>query len=202
MDRRNWLKQSGLGLTTLALTGGTSLFVAGCPWTSIESAISAYVPVGLAAFNGVVLLLSSVGLIPPGTSTAIGLVIAIVKAGFADLLTAINEYNAAPAASKVSFSQKISLILTDIGDNIQKFMNDISTSLATSTVGKLVVGLVSLILSTLAGFAGQLPAPAAGKHTYSVAGQAVTPKAISVKQFKQQYNQLAGAAGHPEIELH
>jgi hypothetical protein len=198
LTRRNWIQQSGVALA--AASFGTITFsMAGC---SVMSAISAYVPVGLAAFNGVIALLSSVGLIPPGTSTAIGLIVAIVKAGFADLLTAINEYNAAPAASKVSFEQKISLVLTDIGDNITKFMDDVSSSLATSTVGKLVVGLVSLILSTLAGFAGQLPAPAAGRKTYAVAGQAVTPRAISVKEFKKEYNQLVGAGGHPELELH
>jgi hypothetical protein len=199
MNRRNMLQRLTFGFAAL-LVSGPSLFMAGCTWSSVESAIAAYVPVGLAAFNGVLMLLSAAGVIPPGTSTAIGALVVLIKAGFADLLAAVQEYQNAPAAQKVTFKEKIAELLTVLGDNIQKFMTDISVS--DNKLLQLVTGLVSLILTALAGFSAQLPAPLAGRKKLTVGGKPITPKLISLKDFKRQYNQLAGAASHPEIELH
>jgi hypothetical protein len=197
MNRRNMLQRSAFGLAALLVTGPT-LFLAGCTFGGVMAAISAYVPVGLAAFNGVLALLT--GVIPPGTSTAIGALVVLIKAGFADLLAAVQEYQNAPAAQKVTFKEKISELLTVLGDNIQKFMTDISIS--DNKLLELVTGLVSLILTALAGFSAQLPAPLAGRKKLTVGGKPITPKLMSVKEFKRQWNQIAGAASHPEIELH
>jgi hypothetical protein len=199
MNRRNMLQRSAFGFAALLVTGPT-LFLAGCTFGGVMAAISAYVPVGLAAFNGVLALLTAAGVIPPGTSTAIGALIVLIKAGFADLLAAVQEYQNAPAAQKVTFKEKISELLTVLGDNIQKFMTDISVS--DNKLLELVTGLVSLILTALAGFSAQLPAPLAGRKKLTVGGKPITPKLMSLKDFKHQWNQIAGAASHPEIELH
>jgi hypothetical protein len=193
------LQRLAFGFTAF-LAGGV---LSGCPsFGGITSAISTYVPVGLAAFNGVLLLLTSAGVIPPGTSTAIGALVLLVKAGFADLLAAVQEYNNAPAAQKVTVKEKISLILAVIAANIEKFASDIVGMVSDNKLLQVVTGLLTLILATLAGFSGQLPAPLAGRKTLSVAGKAVTPKLLPLKDFKKQWNQLAGAGGHPEVELH
>jgi hypothetical protein len=201
MNRRNMLQRSAFAIAAF-LAGG---ILSGCPslpgFGGILSTISAYVPIGLAAFNGVLLLLTSAGIIPPGTSSAIGAVVLLVKAGFADLLAAVQEYQNAPAAQKATLKGRITEILTVLGDNIQKFASDIISTAANNPLLVTVTGLLALILSTLAGFAGQLPAPVSGRKTLTLAGKPVTPKTLSLKEFKKQWNQLAGSGGHPEIEL-
>jgi hypothetical protein len=199
MNRRTWFKTSGSGVTALLIAGSGSLFLSGC---NVIASIKAYIPVGIAAFTGVVSLLSGLGIIPPGTGTAIALLVGLVKSGFADLMAAIDQYNAAPAADKSTLLAKVSLILSEVSQNIGKFFSDLAIN--DSTVLTLVTGLVRLILSTLAGFAAQLPPPPTPLAlSFKVAGHpvAITPKIISRSAFVKQYNQLCANAGHPELAL-
>src|ERR1017187_2283776 len=64
-----------------------------CSFSSVYAEIKAYVPVGLQAFTSILSILASVGIIPPGVGTLIGTLVTLVKAGFADLLTAVTDYN-------------------------------------------------------------------------------------------------------------
>ena len=114
--------------TSLVAAGSGSLLLEGCTVGGVISEIKAYVPIGIAAFNGVVALLTTVGIIPPGTGTAIAMLVALVKNGFADLMAAIDEYNNAPASSKTTLLAKISLILSEVSQNIGKFFADLAIS--------------------------------------------------------------------------
>ena len=127
----------------------------------------------------------------------------------ADVLAAIDQYNNAPAADKTTLLAKISLILSDLSQNIQTFVSDVLPSLSGNTALALVTGLISLILSTLAGFAAQLPTPpagAVGAHAHRAAravpaGIVIAPKVLSRKNFVKQYNALCASNGHAEISL-
>jgi hypothetical protein len=199
MNRRTWFKTSGSGVAALLISGSGSLLLSGC---NVIASIKAYIPVGIAAFSGVVSLLSGLGIIPPGTGTVIALLVGLVKSGFADLMAAIDQYNAAPAADKATLLAKVSLILSDVSRNIGKFFSDLTIN--DTTVLTLVTGLVQLILSTLAGFAAQLPpAPTPVALTAKVSGHpiTITPKILSRSAFVKQFNQIVTAGGHPEMVL-
>ena len=196
MNRRTFMG------TSLVAVGSGTMLLEGCTFGGVIAEIKAYIPIGIAAFNGVVTLLTGLGIIPPGTSTLLALLIAAVKGGFADIIAAIDAYNNAPAADKTTLLQKISLILSEISANIGKFFADLNIS--NSSVLTLVTGLVQLILSTLAGFASQLPAPPTPVALSArVAGHpiVITPKILSRSEFKAQWNKTVTTAGHPELVL-
>jgi hypothetical protein len=192
MNRRTFAGRLLTGLGAIALAGTqTACWFSGSLFTQILG----YVGVGLTAFNAVV------ALVDPGAAAGVAVIIALVKAGFADLQLAVQAYNNAPAASKATWLGKISVVLSDLQTEIQSFW--VGLRLPGGTIATLISGLLSIILSTLAGFAGQLPPPPAGARLKGTPFGAlpVTPHVRSKKQFESDFNKALTDAGQPAVQF-
>jgi hypothetical protein len=193
LNRRSFLKTGAL-----AVAGAGVLELEGCSPSTVYAQIEAWVPTALLALQGILTVIAP--FVP--ISGTISVIVGLIKASFADLEAAVTEYQNAPAANKTTLLGKIRTVLQDIADNFGKFLADLN--LGGNPMLTLVVSLVQVILNVLAGFANQLPGPAAMSRTYSTrSGQAVlvNPTKMSLKQFKAFYNKLAEQNGHPEIDL-
>ena len=205
MNRRQFLEKSGhgaMGTALLVATATSSTFLlGGC---SLESAIKTWVPVVRLAFGGILTVLESAGLFVPGVGTAIGIIATMIKAGFDDVLGAIDQWNKAPAASKATFLGKISTFLAALRDNFGKFWTDLK--LPGGSIVGLIKGVSQVIMDAIASFLGQLPTPVTTAVRYSVAGGPEITSAVSKKMdlndFKKQFNAVVSQYGHPEIALH
>jgi len=179
LTRRGFVIGSGTVVATLPL--------AGCPsFSTIELDIEKYVPVGLQTFSSILGVLSEVGIV---INPVLGLAITGVKAGFADLQVAIKNYESAPAADKTTLTGKIATALGDAEGMLQQFWNDLS--IPDQKDETLIQSLLGVIVSVLSGFSAQFPAVKSvtalkpGKKVIPV-----TPKIVSVKQFKKNFNQV------------
>jgi hypothetical protein len=193
MTRRDFGKSTGIGLLGLAVGG--SLLTEGCG--NIFSEILAWVPVGKAAFQGIINLLEGAGLVNP----AINALVTTILAGFDDLVADIKAYQAIqppPAGALAKIQEVFSLIV----NNFQSLLSQV----AANPIATLIIGLAQIILSTIAGFMGQLPATAKTLQltgTFRVGRETVsyTAKARTRRQFKKDWNHVAEAGGHKEIDL-
>jgi hypothetical protein len=96
---------------------------------------------------------------------------------------------------------KIQAVFNLIVANFESLLSQV----AQNPIVSVVIGLAQIILSTIAGFMGQLPATP-GKTlsvTFRVANEnaSFTPKARSRRQFKKDWNAVAAAGGHSEVKL-
>jgi hypothetical protein len=175
----------------LLLSLGWSMVLTGC--TSF-AAILSWVDTGLSAFQSVVDLLVGQGVLMVTIGSAIDLLIKAIKAAIADVGTAVSNYNAAPAASKVTLEGKISTALVVAQNLIAQFWNDLS--IPDTKLASTVAGLLGLIVSTLAGFMSLLPpAPApAAVRTFPKTLPVSTQK-LSTAQFKAKFNGILAANG-------
>lgn len=162
-----------------------------------------YVNVGLQAFQSIVDLLTGAGVIPPGEGTLIDLAIALVKSGFADVQTAVNDYDSAPADQKSSLKLKIALALSILEANIQSFWSDLK--IPDVKLASLVQGLIGIILSTLGAFSATLPTPPANVKAENAKALAhritVSPKARTVHEFKSDFNKLLVTNGYTQYSI-
>lgn len=192
MNRRSFAKKS-----LLFLAVGSALSLDGC---NVFDDILNWIPVGLTALQGIITILGS--LIPPPALA----IITVIKAGFADLLAAVKEYNAdTNPADKATLLAKIRTFLNDIVNNFQSFLN--ALNLGNNPIVNIVIGLADIIISAIEGFMGQLPpsAPTPLAMTLHVGSKSVTvvPKFYkSVADFKKAYNSIATSNGHPEVIIH
>ncbi len=192
MNRRTFASRIG-SFALLAFAGGFSLSLTGC---NVFSNILNWIPVGLSAIDSIITLLGP--LVPP---PAIAIIV-LVKAAFADLSAAISQYNAdTNPADKSSLLAKIKTLLSAIADNFQKFLD--ALNLGNNPIVAIVIGLANIILSAIMGFMGQLPAiPTTKAVKLGTQTQPVVPKTYkTVAAFKADFNKVAVAGGHPEIEL-
>lgn len=197
MNRRKFFTYSGAG--TLAIAGG-SIMNTGCWLTgNVFNSIMGYISVGLQAFSAVTQLLTGSGVITATEGTAIATVINLVKVGFADLQTAVANYENAPAAQKATLMGKVSTALADLEGVIQQFWNDLQ--IPDVKLANLIQGLLGIILSTLSGFATQLPAPAGVKARVLAKTIVVPPQKRSQKQFKKDFNQILKENGYSQYEV-
>jgi hypothetical protein len=192
MDRRNFVVRAFLGLGAVMATTvlNTGCFLSGTIFTKIMG----YVGLGLAAFQAVVSLLD------PPLALAMAGGIALVKAGFADVQTAVQDYNNAPAADKATLLGKVKIVLADLQTEIQSFWSNLHLPGAT---GGLISSLLGIILSTLAGFAGQLGSLPAGAKLKMLPANPlpVTPKPRSKKQFEADFNKALTDAGQQPVNF-
>ena len=197
MNRREFSKKmSGM---LLFAAGAFSITMTGC---NVFDDILSWIPVGIAAIDGVVTVLGP--LVGPGPAA----IIALIKGAFADLVAAVTQYrNDANPADKATLVAKIRTLLSDIVTNFQSFLN--ALNLGANPIVTIVIGLANVILSTIAGFMNQLPQPAGTKSmtlasSVHVGAQTmrVVPKHYkNVGDFKHEYNAVCSAGGHPEISL-
>lgn len=156
-----------------------------------------YSSVSLQAFGSIVSILAGGGVISLGSGQAIDLVIAMVKAALADVGTAVSAYDAAPATDKATFLGKLSTALSVAMAELQTFWNDLT--IPDPQLAQLIQGLLGVILSTLAGFATQLPAPQTSLAARRADGLPrrlpITPMKRSVSQFRKDFNAVLKAHG-------
>lgn len=184
--------------TSFVLLGFTAIFssfLAGCGFvTDIE----VWIPVAIVAINGIVTVVGT--LMPPGALTFITL----VKASLSDLDATVTQYaNDTNPADKATWEAKISTILNDIASNFQSFLT--ALNLGDNPIVNIVIGLANVLLAAIAGFLGQLPATSKSLSMSLRVGSktmTVVPKFYkNVKDFKHDYNAVAIADGHPEIQI-
>lgn len=184
MNRRNFFLYSSVG----AITGSTVL-TTGCWFSSnLFTSITKYVGVGLQGFSAIVGILEGAGIINPVAGTAIFALINLVKAGFADLQTAVNNYNAAPAEQKQTLLGKISVAVATLEQSLQEFWSDLQ--IPNPGLATVIEGLLGVILSTLAGWSSGLPAPVGVQKRALAKAIVVTPKKRSPSQFKKDFNAI------------
>ena len=179
-----------IGVFTLLTTAGWSVVLEGC--ASFKQ-ISGWVVTGLSSFQSVVDLLVGEGLIMVAIGSVIDLIIKGVKAAIADIGTAVDNYNNAPAATKASLLGKISDALIAAQNEIAQFWNDlmIPDAKAASTVA----GLLGLIVSTLSGFMAGLPAATKQLMTF----QKTLPRVAAAKSegdFKKRFVAILESNGY------
>lgn len=148
VGRRQFVGHLTRSAAAVALSSAV-VSMSGCSvWTDILN----WVPVGEAALNSILSILSANGI----TVAAPGLaIIQTIEAGFTALVAAIKEYQST-TPPPVGTLAKIETILTDIADNFSTFLKSLNISGGLLGV---IVGLAQVVLSTIAGFMGQLPTP-------------------------------------------
>jgi hypothetical protein len=200
LTRRELFKVSGSSVGLYFMASSFTLLSGGCTFGSVFSQIQAWVPVGLNAFNGVLTILEGAGVINPIAGSAVALLIQTIQAAFAQLAADVQAYQSItppPAGALAKIEATLGIIVT----HFQAFLSSINIS--DNKIVTLVVGLVQIILSTIAGFQSQLPtAAAAASRTLQVSGQtiAIVPVKRSVKQFKKDFNAACGS--HTEAFIH
>jgi phage-related protein len=199
MNRREFVGHLTVGPAALALCSGfiaaTIASLEGCNAGSVWTQIQTWVPVGISAFEQILILVA------PLAAPGIDVIAEAVKAGFSVLAGAISQYINAPAADKVTLLQKVQLAFQDVSQNLQAFLTAINVA-GTNPIVKVVLGLVSIILSTIASFMSQIgptPAPVALRAAGTQVD--VVPVKRSLKQFKADFNAALVAAGHPELRV-
>lgn len=202
MNRRNFISLSFI--TTLFMS---ALGMAGCSFASIEAQIKIYLPIAVTAISNLLNLLGSVGVIPLGTGTAAAALVETINAAVVAALQAIDEYENDPAADKATLIGKIVSILKAISDNVSSFVS--ALNLTGNPIISTVTAVVSVIVSTLAGFIQSLmpatPAPVTAKavsRPVTVGGVpvAIAPKRRDRKQFVSDYN--TAMSKYPQFEIH
>ena len=198
--KREWTRRQALKAVAIFgfMTASLSQMAVSC--SNLFTEILAYISVGLQGFASIMNILSGLGVIPVGSGAALNMAIALVKSGFADLQTAVNDYESAPAASKATLEGKISTVLQDLQNEITAFWNNLA--LPSPQDAALIQGLLEVITTSLAAFATQLPpAPASSvMHGSSLRAQSKVSLAIaghkrSKRQFRSDFNAILHAHG-------
>jgi hypothetical protein len=194
MNRRQLIKNfGGLGLAVTILTVPLLSSIAGCA-SSTYTKLIAYINVALQAFESVVSILSATGILPPGVSV----IVAMVKAGFADVLTAVNNYNAAPAADKTTFLLKIATVAQVLQNDLASFWSNLN--IPNPALEAIIQGLLGIITTTLGAFQALLPTPPVPVPMPAVEAKEMGRRAVlpvvgrmrSVAQFKADWNVALG----------
>lgn len=192
MERRQFLEVSGkgaLGVAVLTATaGGATFLLSGCNvFTDIEN----WVPVGEAALNSILSVLTANGVLIAAPVQAI---VSLIEAGFAALTAAIKEYQSTTPAP-IGALAKIETAFKDIADNFTTFLQSLGVS---GGLLGIIVGLGQIIFSTIAGFMNQLPASSSLHRTVTIGSTMrvgsttapVTPKARTRRVFKKDMNSV------------
>jgi hypothetical protein len=198
VTRRTFGKRIGVGFWWLTTAAGLTFTLTGC---NVFNDIETWVPTAVLAINGIATVLGT--FLPPGAA----LILTSIKAFLADLAAAVKEYQSdTNPADKNTVLARIRTFLSNIADNFQNFL--MVLNLGSNPIVKIVLGLVTVILSAISGFMGQLPVPTGGAPltvSLTVAGNKIliVPKVYKrIGDFKADYNAVCAANGHPEIELH
>lgn len=189
MNRRQFVGNLTAGAAALAI--GSSLTLGGCSAAGVWNDIKTWLPTGIASFEAIMMLVA------PLAAPGIDAIAEMVKAAFAVLSAAVDQYIAAPAAEKQGWLAKVQLAFTDVTQNIQQFLTAVGAS--ANPVVKLVLALATIILSTISAFLGKIgPTPA----TFSLQGAVVPPVLRNRKSFVSDFNAACIDGGHPEMVIH
>jgi hypothetical protein len=201
LNRRNFI-QTG----ALAVAGASTLTLEGCTFGSVMGQLAKYLPIGLFALAGVANLIS------PGAGTLVASLIGLIQSAWGGLQAAVNDYNAAPSASKQTMMGKVLEALDAVQSELAKTASALGVG---GTVAlKAAEAALLLITSTLAAIESQL-APQAAPSTaafhanhasaHSVSSVSVTgmPVAVSGKpaDFVKTFNKIMDQAGRTDLHL-
>jgi hypothetical protein len=189
-NRREMILMSFRSMLVFAM-GLPLMGAAGCD--AIVAQIETYLPVALQAFATIVSLVCAA--CGPLLS-----IIAIVKAGFADVSTAIADWKAADATQKPGVLGDVTAALQVVVKDLQQFLSDVGISNPADAA--LAEGLATIIIGVLQFFINKLSPTASVKTVAIINGKAVPTLAITnVKDFKKAFNAKLVALGHPEKQL-
>jgi len=206
LSRRKFSQMLG-SISFLCFADLGALFIGGC--STVWQDIIAYAPVGISAVTNLLNLLGTFGIIPVGSGTAAAALISSITTLFNDVVADVKLYQSEPA--NATLAQKIQDELQAIGTQVSSFLAGL-TFLGTSTEAKIIQALLSLFLSTLAGFISAVAAKAGAaaqqaiarsRRTVMIGGQTllIEPKYRKRAEFVKEWNAEVDAAGHSEIEL-
>jgi hypothetical protein len=197
LSRREAIKRTFLGaigsrLAYATILAGVALFEVGC---SVFSDVLAWIPVGEAALNSILAVLTGNGV---AISPAIQSIVSLIEAGFAALTAAVKEYQSTTPAP-VGALAKVETAFKDIVDNFSTFLQSLNVS---GGLLGIITGLAQVVLSTIAAFVNRLPASMAMKSVSdkvsrtTISGNVivVTPKKRSVGAFKGDFNTVLKTA--------
>lgn len=205
ISRRGFTKLMG-AVSLLSLAEWQALFLSGC--SNVWDDIIAYAPVGISAVTNLLNLLGSFGIIPVGSGTAAAALISAITTGWNDVVADVKLYQSEPA--NATLAQKIEDELQAISNQVTAFRANLN--LGTSTEAKIIQALLSLILTTIAGFISAVAAKAGvptaaaikkSRRTVIVGGQSlvIEPKYRKRSEFVKEWNAAVDQAGHAEIEI-
>lgn len=201
LSRRGFNKLvSVLGLAGLAeMSSGFA-----CSLSNVWADILKYVPVGLSAFTAILSILTGSGI----GLTAVTGIVTLIKVGFADLQTAVAQYQAAATGQKTTLLGQVWEALTVVEANIQSFWANLT--IPDASLSATVQGLLEVITTTLMGYQTQItpsptPAPVSPATAQAVRMRAALPPGKmlaavpvkrSVKQFREEFNAKLAAGGY------
>jgi hypothetical protein len=203
LPRRGFLRISASSFLTLFLASTSSLFFGGC---SVFTDIKNWVPVGLAAFDSVLNLLESAGIINPIAGSAISQIINVIKAAFSQVVADVQAYQAItppPAGALQKIEDTLQIIVTNFGSFFS------SLSITDGPLISLISGLASIILSTIEGFINSIRGTSKTSARVGVSQvmgvnhkpMTITPKARNKAAFTTEFNALCIQHGHPEAQI-
>jgi len=174
LSRRSFATFTAKSFAALGIGSLMNLETA-CTFGSVWAEIQKYIPVGLSAFAAILSILTGSGI----GVTAVSAIVALVKTGFADLSTAVSQYQDAPTGQKTGLLGGISEAITVVEANLQSFWANLS--IPDAKLAATIQGLLEVLTTTLAGFATQLPAP-------------VTPVAMTAMRMKASLTKQLSSA--------
>jgi hypothetical protein len=191
MNRRTFTARIASFVLFLA-AGGSSLLISGC---NVFADILNWVPVGEAALNSILAVLTGNGIV---ISPAVQSIVALIEAGFTALTAAVKEYQST-TPPPVGALAKVETAFKDIVDNFSTFLAALNVS--GSLLG-IITGLAQVVLSTIAAFVNRLPATVAVKGVRTSIGSVkiggsvvvVTPKVRNASAFKHDFDAILKSA--------
>lgn len=204
MNRRYFSKVLGLFAAALYLP---VTLLTGCSASTVFTDLSNWIPVALSAMTSILTLLGGAGIVI-GPAVTAG--IALVQTGLAGLKQAIAQYEAT-TPPPVGVLAEIDTFASDLVSNLANVISQLPS--AASNDITLAAGLFELTLSTIQGFAANLPPAtvtglpklrAALGRGITFRGQVITvPVATNLtrRHYIASFNSMVKAGGHPDAEL-
>jgi hypothetical protein len=195
MNRRQFAGHLAKGSLAVAVLGGT-LSLEACPGAkTVWDDIKTWLPTGIASFEAIM------ALVVPLAAPGINAIAEIVKAAFATLSAAVDQYMNAPADQKATWLGRVETAFKDVTDNIQAFLTALGQS--SNPIVKLVLVIATIILSTISAFLGKIgPTPVAFKLKLGQEEVLVVPVLRDRKKFVADFNAACVSGGHAELQIH
>jgi hypothetical protein len=187
--RRGFIQRMFMALGAVAISGST-LFLTACGNVANDL---------VTAFNSILNILSAAGLVPGG---------ALVVTALEAVLSEVTAYINAPAADKTSIGQDLSLAIQLAQARLQTWFTGLGL---TGTLAVVIESLVSVLLSTLAGFLPPLPVPVTLSKEIKESRDTIVYRPVAVihctksglraasKQFQSSFNSVLTAKGYQKV---
>lgn len=167
-----------------------------CLFSSVYKNIKNYVPFALLAFDRVIQILEEHGIAVSGLVEAMNR----VKAALADIQSAILAYQEANSDQKPTAIGIIRAALQVARTSLEDFWR--SLKIPNAQLAGTIKALLTIIISTLAGFEAQLPmaagaapAPRMGKEFGS------PPKVRTLNEFRDDFNQILRSNDESKFQI-